>query len=360
MGWNDHSNYLVSESFSARHFVDSGGDWSERQKTAASISGRIIWLSPTTGATACPLGHPCRVHVDDKPAPLYYCLHENCREELRDWTSQLRRRCASLGKPRALTKEEMKLKRQAEQDAAMLRTVEAMTRRYTLPELLGKPEVPPDQWRAESPHPLPEDRSVEWKMLVTGLYKSGDRLWMGDLEFSGNDFFSVCFKEVADWVETRRHPGTHICPGIFFQYDAGMNQISQRSKELVRLRPYLIAESDTLSVGQFGTVVRHLQDRMTLRALVTTGRRSVHAWFDHPVSYDLHRTRLTPAQDYTLKELKAYLVGLGCDPHMFNVNSTTRLPGCDRYDDDSGEIIGEQRLVYFNPKHEPQLKEFSL
>src|SRR5437660_777624 len=97
MGWNDHSNYLTSESFSTRHSIESGSNWSEHQKAAESISGRIIWLSPTSGATACPLGHPCRVHVDDKPAPLYHCLHQNCQEEIREWNSQLRQLCSPLG-----------------------------------------------------------------------------------------------------------------------------------------------------------------------------------------------------------------------------------------------------------------------
>jgi hypothetical protein len=38
---------------------------------------------------------------------------------------------------------------------------------------------------------------------------------------------------------------------------------------------------------------------------------------------------------------------------MFNLNSTTRLPGCVRRDEETGQERGWQRLLYLDPKFKP-------
>lgn len=357
MGWNDHNSYESHESFRGGHSVGIETWTNERQHAAESIAGRIMWSSAKTGMTACPLGHTCVVHIDDNPVPVFKCLHERCQEELRAWTLELQRQCELVGGPRKETPEEKKARLLRQNQDKVMRRAESLFRRYELPAILKTPEVTVAQWKEQSPHPLPQDRSAEWRLLVSGLYLRHDTLWMGDLHQTGSEFFTVSFKHVAEWLKKPYHPGAQICPGIFFPWNTNGERIYERSKNLVRLRPYLVAESDTLRVGQFGSVVQHLRRKgMTLRALVSTGGKSVHAWFDNPFAHERH-LKLSPTHELAERKLHATLRGLGCDPHMFNPNSTTRLPGCDRYHDETGQIVGEQRLLYFNPKHEPYYEE---
>jgi len=83
---------------------------------------------------------------------------------------------------------------------------------------------------------------------------------------------------------------------------------------------------------------------LTLRAVVHTGGKSIHCWFDFP--------RYGSGNAYnTNRELHAILAGLGCDPAMFRRAAIARLPGCRRTDKDGNLTDKWQRLVFLNPKY---------
>jgi hypothetical protein len=272
---------------------------------------------------------------------------------LGEWNRELQAGCQRLqavGKRARLTPEE----RERLKSAKRLRLLEARTKQFILPELLKQVEIDPASWLIQSPFRIPEDCREHWKPLLSGLFKPKDTIWCGYLEDSGDRLHTTRFKHVEDWMQCTHHPGPQTCPGVFFEVTAHKGErIFSRSKDLVRLRPYWVAESDLLAKAQFGIIIQHLRQQLFLRAIVDTGGKSLHAWFDAPHLYQIGRDKLDPKIERRMEELQSVMCGLGCDPHMFNLNSTTRLPGCLRLDEETGQARGWQRLLYLDPKHEP-------
>jgi hypothetical protein len=114
----------------------------------------------------------------------------------------------------------------------------------------------------------------------------------------------------------------------------------------------LVIESDSLPLEGFGNVVMFVAEHMKLelRAVVFTGGKSVHCWFDYNYLLFLGNTHYH-------RETLAVLTGLGCDPKMFGLASTTRMPGCERMDNDGRPTGNWQRLVFLDPKF--SLKDLS-
>lgn len=404
----------------------------QRQRIAERIPGSdhpIRWTSPKAGTTTCPLNHSCEVFVDDNPVPYFHCFHERCKSELAEWNRQLRDACQRSGhgvksKPTKEEKERISFQKR-------LATISRNTGLFVLPKLIAQPGIAEDDWVQRSPYPLPQDCRDDWKILLSGLFKPDDILWMGWLEDTGAELHTVCFKPLKEWLNKSRCPGPQVCPAAFYSYERGqaVKEASEgfddeaegdegddldseycperplvakvqhilsthsRRHENVRIRPYMVIESDTVKMEQFGNVVVYLEQHFTLRAIVHTGGKSMHCWFDHPPytnrmfhdrrcdhsgrlsdknptwqSYQgkqmekFHRQALLAwemdKREKTLERRKwdeflAMLEGLGCDLHMLGLNSTTRLPGFQRTDEETGNVMGWQRLLWFNPKYPP-------
>ena len=97
--------------------------------------------------------------------------------------------------------------------------------------------------------------------------------------------------------------------------------------------PYLVVESDTLSVDDQFALLRWLYEGLgwTLRAVVFSGGKSYHGWFDRP-------------PEGHIESLKAIAKGLPpgtIDPKCLQVSQPVRLPGCPRGDH-------FQELIYIN------------
>ncbi|NDG19777.1 MAG: hypothetical protein EB117_16140 [Betaproteobacteria bacterium] len=69
-----------------------------------------------------------------------------------------------------------------------------------------------------------------------------------------------------------------------------------------------------------GAVLRLMRDlfQMKLHAIVDTGGRSIHGWFETPPRAEWER------------QLKAFLVPMGCDPATFKASQPVRMPGAKR------------------------------
>lgn len=217
----------------------------------------------------------------------------------------------------------------------------------------------------------------------------------GDLE-SGKPQFAINFKSVVDWLKEPcpYGPQVSVCTfkDLLFKGDhvLSLRDCGCRAKEWVQDKPYLVAESDTLAREQFGNVARWIQKFTTLRAVVDTGGISIHCWFDMPkpppnmappapgYTADLWRiwnyggqeeydrrccawkleNKAQIARDewqaeqfhHRQDEFYAILRGLGCDPGMFRLASTARLPGVKRVDAEGFATGRWQRLIFLNPK----------
>lgn len=263
-----------------------------------------------------------------------------------------------------------------------LKKVEAQARNRLLPQLLRQPAVNLEQWERESPYPIAETPVEEhWRLLLSGLHKQEKTVaahvapggglligndpplvWTGHLWESGTPDYAMNFKTVVDWLALPCPYGPQVSVCTFRSSrhaggdrHLGLKDCGSRSAEWVRAKDYFVAESDHLSREQFGLILRWVQKFTVLRAIIDTGNKSLHGWFDEPrppLARETHRDKWELTEFYRHRdELYAILRGLGCDPNMFRRCSTARLPGVQRLDEE-GQATGRwQRLVYLNPQY---------
>lgn len=179
------------------------------------------------------------------------------------------------------------------------------------------------------------------KDLVQFLFNSSDVLWLGGQYDTGKPKHAANFKTCAEWVKCETLP-TRVAAGTF---KAG--SIS-RCNNNVLTSPFIIIESDDL-IGhkpttpegkernkQLGAaLIRYAQEclGLTLRAVIDTGNKSLHAWFDKPPESDL-------------RAIKRMADGLRIDTGVIDncQSSPLRMPHCIH------EVTKQMaRLLYLNP-----------
>ena len=77
------------------------------------------------------------------------------------------------------------------------------------------------------------------------------------------------------------------------------------------------ARSDSLAKLEVLAVFNWMRAFARLRAVLDTGGKSLHGWFDFPAEQEL-------------RELRVILPALGCDPALFTASQPCRLPGARR------------------------------
>jgi hypothetical protein len=177
---------------------------------------------------------------------------------------------------------------------------------------------------------IEEVRSLGWCQLspleqrrefLSTMFDEDEVIWSGDKYDSGKPKHAFHFLTVSQWISARGYPFLSHCtfkPGVF-----------SRSNENVMKRKYLVMESDRLSHDETLAVFNwlHHAKNLPLRAVVFSGRRSIHGWFDRPTNDD--------------RELAAFVEGLKCDPATLRASQPVRLAGVRRRE--TGRI---QELLY--------------
>jgi hypothetical protein len=170
-----------------------------------------------------------------------------------------------------------------------------------------------DLWEM-SPYRL-DGNAADEGLLLLRLYRPEDVIWIGEKKESARDdhddawklHCATRFRTAADW--SKGEPtGHHICPNPF---KAGV--CSRIAANIVETR-FLVVESDTLTKSESCAILKWLSKILWLRAVVDTGGKSLHGWFEYPTSA-------------ALKELKAILPALKCDGALFQPAHTCRFPG---------------------------------
>ena len=144
------------------------------------------------------------------------------------------------------------------------------------------------------------------------LFHDADNIWIGDIKDSGRH--PQNFRRKEEWEKLSLPIGQFTTGAVFTP-----GSIS-RSNDRVDQRLYLVVESDTLQKAQVGAVFQLMRDlfRMKLYAVVDTGGKSLHGWFEVPKKKEWE------------DQLKAFLVPLGCDPATFKPSQPVRIPGAKR------------------------------
>jgi hypothetical protein len=323
------------------------------QALAASILGAIDWQDDTTGFCRCPgearHTHPthkedCRVNLDG--APTIYCFHTSCFADVEAANRALRSAFgkASKGSKAAFKRSAPTPEERERQRQRTLREQLKARAVASLAEILKAFEIGPADFWELSPVRLLDDPANDWRMLLH-LFKPEDVLWIGgkygscddDAPESKKENCRRHFRPVADWQKERHAPEQFTCPSVF------RPGTHSRCNDAVVQRRYLVIESDLLSKDEMSAVINWCSQFIRLRAIVDTGGKSLHGWYDAP----------PPEVE---AELKIILPNLGrgaedmptLDPALFKVAQPCRLPGAWR---EPGKV--RQALLYLDLEDAP-------
>jgi hypothetical protein len=144
------------------------------------------------------------------------------------------------------------------------------------------------------------------RLFLTTLFEPNDVIWIGEV-------FQKNFLTLEAWLEK---PAIFGC---FISHCTFKPGSKSRCNDNVAEHKYLVVESDKLKPHEVMAVFRALEDHhgLTPRALVNTGGKSIHAWFEWRGD----------SADWA-----AVLQGYQCDPATLRPSQPVRLPGIIRPD----------------------------
>jgi len=202
-----------------------------------------------------------------------------------------------------------------------------------------------ESWRADFWHDSPVilDFPVagDAHLMVRGLYRPEDVLWIGGQFDSGKPQHEANFRTTTEWIELETLP-PRIASGTFKQ-----GSISRSDSNLIS-SPFIVIESDDL-IGHkpdddverewnkrlCAALILLCRDRLklSLRAVIDTGGKSLHGWFDRP-SPDAVEALMSIAQGLAID-----------DAVVTRASNPLRLPGCIHQ-----KTSKPARLLYLNAK----------
>ena len=188
--------------------------------------------------------------------------------------------------------------------------------------------------RFDHPEALPHD-------FIRSLFKPDDILWMGETYDTGSPQHAANFKTCRNWLKLDTLP-PRIAAGTFQQ--GGIS----RSKDSVKTSPFILLESDDLIGHKPSTpeerqqnkslssaLIGYAQDKLglTLRAVIDTGNKSLHAWYDRP-------------PEAAMNAIRKMAAGLHIDQAILErcQSSPLRMPHCIHEKTNT-----PARLLYLNP-----------
>lgn len=279
----------------------------------------IDWKSDEVAFIDCPGKHfhtgknskkDCRVNLDVPPT--IFCLHSSCSAIIADMNYKFRR---ALWDNNPLPKREFTEGERAKikQDMAQKKKEEewrqdAIKNKATI--------LQENKWLAsdvfhESPM-MGDDPMNDSKLFLETMFKADDIIWNGDVMDSGKPEHKDNFRAVKDFLTTGIK-GNFTCGSTF------KSGTISRSNDNVLSRPYLVVESDTLTIDETCSLYRWMKRFLQLKAIVHSGGKSAHGWFVYP-------------KEKWLQKLKIILPELGCDPALFKPSQPVRMPGVMRGD----------------------------
>lgn len=290
------------------------------QQIVAEIFPAVEWVDGERGFMPCPGKHlhslaggkkDCQVKLNG--APTIFCFHQSCSTVIEDSNYKMRlalwNESAEGMQPAPLTDSE---RAKIREQMAKKRDEEAWRKwgKDNAARIINKNQWTPEDAFDESPFAL-NDPAQDWRILLS-LFKPHDVVWIGEPTDSGQTSHNRNFRKVEEWMESS--PCGHFtCPAIF------RDDAFSRSNDNVVSRPFLVIESDTLSQTETCSLTKWLRGFLKLRAMLFTGGKSIHSWFDMP----------SPT---LFEKLKITLPEMGCDRALFKPSQPVRIPGVKRGD----------------------------
>ena len=294
------------------------------QSTAEKIVGPIEWQSDNHGLCRCPGEHLHSSHTRVRDTtvfidgvPTIFCWHTSCQMVRDEMNYRLRKVLLNdpLMKPLAsmstLGTNAAKLIIQKDAETELNERISIITESNKV-KYLNEYSWDPADMMEESPQKLDENFSDYHGML--SLFKPDDIVWIGAVKDSGNH--PQNFRKVEEWMRMDSPVGQFTTGAVF------KSGTISRSNENVDTRRYMVVESDVLTKPQMGAVFKVMREKvkMKLYAIVDTGGKSLHAWFENPPKPEWER------------RLKSFLIPMGCDPATFKPSQPVRMAGAKRED----------------------------
>lgn len=315
------------------------------RNVAESLVGSVDWRNDVKGFCPCPgrqlhtsasTKRDCVVFVDPGRAPSIFCVHTSCGDIIAQRNRALRSGC---GKARWAAERGAALP--ASTFVVPSATPEERSRRRRRRKLEGLASrarrgaatlLRDHAWAVNeivSPVPLDDDPACHWRQFLL-LFDPREVIWIGDRFDSGESRHTSHFRPAVDWLGGKSPPAGPLVSASVFRFGC-----HARTRENVVHTPFLVVESDTLARDEITAVFRFLRERMQLplRAIIDTGGRSLHGWFDNP----------PPSK--RREELLTVLRALGCDDAPWREPSMSRLPGARRQ---AGRETRRQRLLWLD------------
>lgn len=255
---------------------------------------------------ACPA---CRAEGRDKKGNHFFCNTETEQFGCAAYQGDQAHRQAIFShigvvtEPTPEQRQEWSKRKREEEAREALRLLEAAQNRKAkanAPEALNKRLKPylEDDWYLEfldqSPIRFHDSKSLRHE-FISSLFYADDILWMGkDRYQSGKPHHAANFRTRDEWLKLETLP-VLMAAGVF--YPDSIN----RNERNVELSPYIVIECDEI-IGKepktgaekaenkrlSAALIQYAQKRLglTLRAVVDTGNKSLHAWFDRPSRRD--------------------------------------------------------------------------
>ena len=215
---------------------------------------------------------------------------------------------------------------------------EEVERQQTKRAVNAIPRANPVELWERSPVRLSDDPREDAQLLLRRLFKSDERVWVGD-KFEKHEP-----AKPGNWCE-RWTAGDSLPPFIILnpltgnQAETGAGTLSYRCDAAIAVHRFALVEFDDLKIGeQAGRVVWLLDNGFDVAAVVHSGGKSLHAWV-RVNAVDAEAWR----RDVRDQLFPRLFIPLGADKACTNPARLSRLPGTVR---DNGH---EQRLLYFDP-----------
>lgn len=192
--------------------------------------------------------------------------------------------------------------------------------------ILGKHAIDPKDIYQKSPDQLIGVSQADLWRSFLGIFQLDDIVWIGDIKDSGSPRHSRHFKPVSEWLKHNSCPGPRITPSTY------KSEVYSRSNPNVVNHRFIVIESDTRSKREQWAIINIIRKITRLRAIIDSGNKSLHAWFDRP-------------NVEVLEKFKRIVLNIGADPAGLRPTQPFRMPGIPR--ENSNTFTN---LLYLDPE----------
>lgn len=297
------------------------------QTISEQILGSVSWKDSVNGFLECPgkhlhTGHnsarDCKIYLNG--APTIHCFHQSCYGILEEVNLKLRRAIGGQTfEKRIITDKEREEIKASVEKAKLIDSLKLFSK-DVFANIQENFKCTVEQVQTASPIKIPTDCQRHFGMFLN-LFDRDDLIWIGDVKDSGEKIHMSHFKTPMEWLACP-NIGNFTCGSTF------RGASFSRSNEQVKKRKFLVVESDVLSKEEICSVFKFCKRITRLRAIVDTGGKSCHGWFDMPC-------------DPVVNALKILLPEMGCDRALFKASQPVRTPGVMRGDK-------YQKLIYLD------------